>query len=373
MPVAIEPAIFPWGDYRRYTFSLGVELGAELVLSGQTAAGYDRESRRMVLPRGLAAQTHEVYDKIEAVLAAGGRGLDDVIRVVEYVTAEQAGAYAEVADVRRERFRGVAPVITTLCVDRLLRPEAHVEIAVVARRGDGLPSTPLQLPSLHAGDTPGLPFPAQVDLVLDRADEALAAIGCTWEDVAFAMEHVVTGDGNGLERTALDRADRIGERRTAGIRVGMRRLVPEGALLQLDLTVSRTPVDVVVEGSPSRPAGLAEAVRSGDRVYLSTDFTSASRDDAHEADVRVQVDAAYRRLLSLVAAAGGRPEDLVETVEYVTHDGLDGYAATAEVRRALLPLPYTAATGTVCAALDDPGSRFALYGTAVVGLGDAPS
>lgn len=359
----IAPQDFRWGDYRRYTFSLGIDAGDELVLSGHTAAYFDAGQKRMVVPDDVAEQADVVYDKIAAILAARDSGLDDVDHVVEYVTAAAAEDYVRIGAVRQERLGAAEPAVTTLCVDRLLRPQAHIEIAVRTHRAPG--ASPVRfLSPIHSRDARDLPFAGQVEFVLDRADEVLAAQGRTWDDVVFAMEHVAVDDGRPLHDTALDRVDRIGERRIAGVRVGMERLVPKGALVQLDLSVSEAPVEVVaVDEGRAGPAALAEAVRVGNRLYISGQSGVAGTAGA---GIGAEAAAAYRRLLELLDAGGAQPEDLVETVEYVTHAGLDGYGATSDVRRELLPRPYAAATGTVCRSLDGQGTSFVVYGTAMV-------
>jgi enamine deaminase RidA (YjgF/YER057c/UK114 family) len=134
--------------------------------------------------------------------------------------------------------------------------------------------------------------------------------------------------------------------------------------VQLDLKVSRLAVERIGgDGSFVGPATLVAATRTPTRVYLSAQQGGAA---AGTGDVRAEVDTAYRRILAVAAAAGATPASLVETIEHVTHAGLDDYAETAEVRRELLPQPFTAATGTVCNAVDGPGC-FTLYATAVVG------
>ena len=39
--IAIKPAHFPWFDYSRYSFSLGLKTPAGVYLSGHTASEYD--------------------------------------------------------------------------------------------------------------------------------------------------------------------------------------------------------------------------------------------------------------------------------------------------------------------------------------------
>lgn len=365
MLTAVEPADFPWGDYRRYTFSLGIQTDDETVLSGQTAAAFDRELRTTFLPVGLLEQTHAIYDKIDVVLAAANLSAEDITNVVEYVVADEIEHLSAVTAVRLQRLPLVTARTRTLCVDRLLRPDALIEIAVDAAR-ESNPSSAhptIDLPTLVPVATRSDALHLQVAEVLDLAEAALADAGADWSNVVFALEHLEATHGRLPEGTVLEHAERIGRSRTAGARVGTRRLATPGALVQLDLRIAYGPIEVVeVDGPPSGPLTLAAAVRTPSRVYLSAQQGDRA---AGGGDIRGEVDAAYRRLLAVLESAGQSAESLIETIEHVTGTGLDGYSKTAAVRKELLPLPFTAATGTVCSAVED-GRRFTIYGTALM-------
>jgi hypothetical protein len=54
--IAIKPAHFPWFDYSRYSFSLGLKTPAGVYLSGHTASEYDRVAKRVVVRGGMIEQ-----------------------------------------------------------------------------------------------------------------------------------------------------------------------------------------------------------------------------------------------------------------------------------------------------------------------------
>jgi hypothetical protein len=56
----------------------------------------------------------------------------------------------------------------------------------------------------------------------------------------------------------------------------------------------------------------------------------------------------------VVAAAGGVPQHLIKTIEYVTPSALEQYRGVAGVRSKLLREPWPASTGLVCEALLRP-------------------
>jgi enamine deaminase RidA (YjgF/YER057c/UK114 family) len=93
--------------------------GALLFLSGQIAEGAT-----------LAEQSRGVFETIDALLKAHGATLADVINIRTYLT--DISKLGEYAAVRGEFLTGTPPTSMTFEVPRLFRPEAQVEIEVVA-------------------------------------------------------------------------------------------------------------------------------------------------------------------------------------------------------------------------------------------------
>ena len=92
---------------------------ALLFLSGQIAEGAT-----------LAEQTRGVFETLDALLKAHGAALADVINIRTYLT--DIGRLEEYGSVRREFLTGTPPTSMTFEVPRLFRPEALVEIEIVA-------------------------------------------------------------------------------------------------------------------------------------------------------------------------------------------------------------------------------------------------
>ncbi|MFF4252164.1 RidA family protein [Streptomyces sp. NPDC001663] len=92
---------------------------ALLFLSGQIAEGAT-----------LAEQTRGVFETLDALLKAHGAALTDVINIRTYLT--DIGRLEEYGSVRREFLTGTPPTSMTFEVPRLFRPEALVEIEIVA-------------------------------------------------------------------------------------------------------------------------------------------------------------------------------------------------------------------------------------------------
>src|SRR5215469_13020329 len=132
---ALRPSHFSWFDYTRYSFSLGLNVGSDLYLSGHSASEHDPELGGMVVKGGMTEQARTAWTKIAAILEAGGCTLADIVRVVEYVTPRGIEAYSEASRVRAEMLGAAQTALNTVVVRQLLRPQALIEIEVVARKG----------------------------------------------------------------------------------------------------------------------------------------------------------------------------------------------------------------------------------------------
>jgi hypothetical protein len=75
----------------------------------------------------------------------------------------------------------------------------------------------------------------------------------------------------------------------------------------------------------------------------------------------------YSAILELVTYAGGTAADLVDTLEYVTPEGLPDYRVVADVRKRLLSPPWPASVGAVCGGLLRPEFLLEVVPFAVVG------
>ncbi|KDN76602.1 endoribonuclease L-PSP [Streptomyces olindensis] len=92
---------------------------ALLFVSGQIAEGAT-----------LAEQTEGVFETLTALLAAHGATLADVVNIRTYLT--DISRLEEYGTVRRRFLTGTRPTSMTFEASRLFRPEALVEVEVVA-------------------------------------------------------------------------------------------------------------------------------------------------------------------------------------------------------------------------------------------------
>jgi enamine deaminase RidA (YjgF/YER057c/UK114 family) len=382
---AIRPAEFPWFRYEGYTFSLGLVEDGTAWLSGHSASEHDPQSGRMTVRGGMREQTRTAYAKIAAILDGAGLTFADVTSLTENVTVAGIEEYEETAAVRREVFGAHHPAVRTVVVDRLLRPAALVEIEVHAVRGggtagpggvrdagDGSVVLPTVLPVdddgevVHVGDLVG-----QYAYCLDRADALLGGVGLSLADAVTTYDYTTPATRDVYRRTHRARMERLGG---AGVFPGaggilMSRLHRPGVLVALDVTASRLPLRQVNPGwSRYDTLTYAPGVLAGRTLYMSG-FAALDLDTQealHPGDVVAQAEVTYRAVLEVVAAAGGRPEHLVSTIEYVCPEGLGGYRGVATVRQELLSEPWPASTGAVCAGLLRPEFLLEVFPTALL-------
>lgn len=108
-------------------FTDAVRAGGFLFVSGIVAV--DREGR-LVGGDDVVAQTRQVLENMRAVLAAGGCGFEDVVKVTIFLT--DVDDRPRINPLRQEAFGATRPASTLVEVPRLAVEGAKVEIECVA-------------------------------------------------------------------------------------------------------------------------------------------------------------------------------------------------------------------------------------------------
>ncbi len=358
---AIKPAHFPWFDYSRYSFSLGLKTPAGTYLSGHTASEFDPVAKRIVVRGGMTEQVRTAWAKIGAILDAAGLGLENVVRVVEYVRPEGIERYLEAAAVREEVFGAQQPIVNTVPVKSLLRPDAFIEIEVTAgpsggqRKSSGIVFLPTIQPLDEQGQIVGAgDVVAQTEVIFERAGRMLTALGLGFDRVVKTVDYITPTALAAYKGTGRVRRERLGPIYPGAAGILMPRLLHPEALIQYDFTVAR---DVPVEVNPGwtryQKLTYSPGVRAGKLLFMSGfgAIDPATERVVFENDVLAQAEYIYGNVLKVVAAAGGGPQHLVKTIEYVTPAALERYRGVAGVRAKLLREPWPASTGLVCEAL----------------------
>ena len=374
-PRAITPDDFPWFDYTRYSFSLGLTHEDAVYLSGHSASEYDPEAGRIVVRGGMREQARTAYQKIERILNAAGSSFDAVTRVVENVTAGGIDAYAEAEEVRSEVFGGHRPAVNTVVVNSLRRPDALIEVEVsAAPQGEALvldSGRPARATAYTAGDVVYISTVHPVDQrgqvvgvgdvveqvrqVFRNLQRILDALGLGMENIVKTLEMIAPPALADYKSTGAVRREHLGPVYPAAAGILQDRVAADDDIfISYDFIASTSPREAVNPGW-DRYAKLtySPAVKAGRTLFMSGQaaLDPATEKAVHPGDIVAQTDYTYRNIIAVLEAAGLGPEHLVKTIEFVTPQGLGQYRETAAVRRELLGEPYPASTGIICRSL----------------------
>ena len=380
--IEVDPEKFPWLDLNRYTFCLGAESGGILYLAGQTASEYDPAVGSVVCKGDLLA----------VVLEAAGMSFDNVVQTVDYIDPSALPQYRETGAIRREFLGGTPVGATGICVERLLRPDALLEVSAVAVRGEKRAVNPgydrygalTYVPGVIAGDTlwtsgfvgneeadGQASFPqdtgVQMGLTYDIVGRVLAAAGAAPPDVVKTLEYVSPQAWLQYDAgSAQARGEFFGGDYPASTGITVNRLLrPEGHVEVEAVAVLDGPStgsgrqEIRVPGWEASYAGATyvPGVKKGRMLQLSAqsgvDHTTASV--VAPFDIVAQAEQAYGNLARVLAEGGYSMDDVVNTIEWVPPNGLSTYRRVGEVRRKYFGDTFPSATGVSMHRIRRPG------------------
>ena len=107
-------------------YSQAIRVGELLFVSGQVPLD---PSTGELVSGDIAAQTHRVFQSLDAILTAAGASLDDVVKTTVYLA--DLGDFAAMNEVYATYFTSPAPARATIQVARLPK-DARVEIDAIA-------------------------------------------------------------------------------------------------------------------------------------------------------------------------------------------------------------------------------------------------
>ena len=385
--VEVDPQKFPWLDLNRYTFCLGAEGGGILYLAGQTASEYDPTVGGVVCKGDLLDQTRVIYEKLGVILEAAGMSFDNVVQTVDYIDPAALPQYRETGAIRREFLSGTPVGSTGICVERLLRPDALLEVSAVAVRGEKRAVNPgydrygalTYVPGVIAGDTlwtsgfvgneevdGQASFPqdtgVQMGLTYGIVGSVLESGGAVPSDVVKTLEYISPQAWLQYDEGAA------GSRReffqgtypaTTGITVN-RLLRPEGHVeVEAVAVLGGSREEIQVPGWEASYGGATHlpGVRKGRLLQLSAqagiDHTTASV--VAPFDIVAQAERAYGNLARVLSEGGYSMDDVVNTIEWVPPNGLSAYRRIGEVRRKFFGDSFPSATGVSMHRIRRPG------------------
>ena len=400
---AIRPADFPWFPYEGFTFCLGLHEGERAWTSGHTSARHDEAIGKMTVHGSMEEQARIAYAKCLAILEAAGFGPEDVTRVSENITVVGLQAYDDAAGVRHELL-GDRPTVRTVIVERLVRRAAWIEVELHAANGggtqlraaseareagtwqassitegaDGVVYLPTVTPVDEHGDVvfEG-DFVSQYRYVLEKAGAMLEAVGLSLGHAVTTYDYSTPDTRSVYRGTHKVRKELLGHN-DSGVYPGaggilMSRLHAPGALVAMDVTASRHPLELVNPGwSRYDTLTYAPGIRAGRMLFMSgfAALDMKSQKALHEGDLGAQADVTYGAILHLLEHAGLGPAHLLETTEYCVESYVGDYRAVAEVRERLLGPPWPASTGALCHSLLRPEFGLEVFPTALYPEGD---
>jgi reactive intermediate/imine deaminase len=113
--------------YEPFRLSQGFRVGELLFVSGQAAID---EQGGIVGAGDFDAQAEQVFRNLERVLAAGGSGLDRVVKVTIFLT--DMANFPKIVELRGRWFTPPYPADTIVEVAALALPELELEIEAIA-------------------------------------------------------------------------------------------------------------------------------------------------------------------------------------------------------------------------------------------------
>ena len=120
------------GEPPKDTWSNCLVVGQHVYIAGLTARGKDFDGD--IHAGDAYTQAVAIFTKIKHLMQAAGGTMDDVVKVLIYLT--DINDRDAVWKARREFFTGSYPVSTLIEISKLVRPELCVEIEAVGYMSD---------------------------------------------------------------------------------------------------------------------------------------------------------------------------------------------------------------------------------------------
>ena len=375
--VEVDPKKFPWLDIARYTFCMAAENAGVFYLSGQTAGVYDPDQGKVVCKGDLLEQTKVIFEKLGVVLEAASLGFENVVQTVDYVYSVGLPQYRQTGEIRRQ-YLGSSPVASTgICVERMLRPDALIEISAVAMKAPKRSIDPAPgssqltfVPAVEADDTVWLSgitgrevvdgkrhYPRstarQVELSYQSIGTVLEAAGAQPGDIVKSLDYIAPQATLQYRDTGPVRKDFYGGSYPAATGILINRLLRPEAHVEVEVLAVKdgTRQEITVsdwEGHFGRLTYLP-GVKKGRMVHISgeTAVDHATGQSVGGFDLAAQADQAYGNIARVLAEAGYSMDDVVNTIEWVAPNGLMGYRGVQEVRRKYFGDSFPSATGVL--------------------------
>ncbi|MDA0753715.1 MAG: Rid family hydrolase [Candidatus Marinimicrobia bacterium] len=354
---SINPKEFKWFDYTRYSFSLGLSLDSDIYMSGHSASEYDQVQKKIVVNGNISEQTNTALDKIEAVLKAENKNLQNTTHIVENITNKGLIYFDLYNSVITERLPNNISR-QTVVVDSLLRPDAFIEIELRIENKNKNNENIVYLPTIVAdSDINRSDLVLQTKNIYEKADELLKKINLNMSDIVKTVDYITPNALQDYKLTGKVRKQFLGPIYPGATGILMSEVDKNQSLISINFTAAKGEKTYINPGwQRYEKLTYSPAVKCGSNLFMSG---QAALDPETEKavfpnDVVSQTKYTYQNILKVIDAAGLNPGNLIKTIEYVTPAGLNDYRLTSEIRKDLLKIPYPASTGIICHSLLRP-------------------
>ena len=374
--IEVDPAKFPWLDLNRYTFCMGAENSGILYLSGQTASEYDSAQGRVVCKGDLLDQTRVIYEKLAVVLEAAGMGFENVVQTVDYIDATALPLYRQTGVIRQEYLNGTPLGATGICVERLLRPDALIEVSMVAMKGEKRLINPgwgrygqlTYVPGVEVEDmvwTSGFVgsedvdgqsnYPQdtarQMELTYGIISQVLDGAGAGPEDVVKTLDYISPQCLLQYPNTADVRRGFFGDRFPASTHIPVNRLLRPDGHVETEVVAVKRGIreEIRVPEWEQNYSVLTQnaGVKKGRMLQISgqSSMNHATGVTVGGYDIVAQTEQAYSNIARIMDEGGYSMDDIVNTIEWVAPNGMMDYRKVGEVRRKHFGERFPSATG----------------------------
>ncbi|PKB73339.1 MAG: hypothetical protein BZY75_02390 [SAR202 cluster bacterium Io17-Chloro-G7] len=395
--VEVDPDKFPWLDLRRYTFSLAAENSGIVYLSGQTASEYDPDPGKVVCKGDLLDQTRVIYEKLGVILDAAGLSFDNVVQTVDYVDPVALPQYRQTGEIRRQYLGGTPVGSTGICVERLLRPDALIEVSAIAMDGEKELVNPYADQFAQVTYVPGVEVDGiiwlsgfigyeddngarkysrdtnrQVELSYGIISGVLEAAGSVPGDVVKSLDYISPQALLQYPDSAAARRDFYQGSYPAATGIPINRLLrPEGHVEVETIAVkggSREEIRIPEWDRRYQELTYHPGIKKGHMLHISgqaaVDHTNG--ESVGGFDMTAQADKAYENIARVLSEAGYSMDDVVNTIEWIAPNGLMGYRGTQDVRRKYFGESFPSATGVIIHQILRPKLLFEVTAVALV-------
>ena len=376
--IEVDPDKFPWLDLRRYTFCLAAENSGIVYLSGQTASEYDPDSGKVVCKGDLLDQTRVIYEKLGVILEAAGLSFKNVVQTVDYVDPVALPQYRQTGEIRRQYLGGTPVGSTGICIERLLRPDALIEVSAVAMSGEKTLVNPgwdqfsqvTYVPGVevdgivwlsgfigYEDDNGTRKYPQdtnqQVELCYGIIGDVLKAAGSGPGDVVKSLDYISPQARLQYPNSAAARRDFYQGTYPAATGILINRLLrPEGHVeVETIVVKSGNREEIRIPEWDRRYQRLTDhpGIKKGHMLQISGQAAvdHPTGQSVGGFDMTAQADKAYENIARVLSEAGYSMDDVVNTIEWIAPNGLMGYRGTQEVRRKYFGDNFPSATGVI--------------------------